>query len=301
MKKLVSNISKHRYSIILSFFSAVLFLGVACDESFDPREDNTEYFFSMYGYLDATVDTQWVRMVPVRDNFDPNTDPIDVEVRIRNVDTGDEALMSDSLFNPNPLVVMWNFWTTLEIIPEHTYEIVASLSDGRQSSTRITIPPDFPTPVYALYFGEEIIIVRDVDNVADVQAIYRVRDTFFNRELIYTFSHIRDSIRSPQGDQEKFFRLDGNRDIGLIARNFPDTEFQILDRQLFVASAGPDWINLYVLDEDIYTLAEGVSNIENGVGFMIGTITKTIPWGPCFDEQGEFIACELEKRIRQDQ
>lgn len=272
--------------------------GIACDESFEPREENTEYFFSMYGYLDATADTQWVRIVPVRENFDPTPDQIDVTVTIRNIETGEVAAMYDSLFNPNPLVAYWNFWTTMDIEPEETYEIIATRADGESSTTRVTIPPDFPTPIYAVYFGEEIIIVRGVRNVADVQAIYRVRDLFFNREYIYTFSHIRDSLDSPLGPQEQFFRLDGNRDIGLIARNFPDTDFEILDRQLFVASAGPQWINLYELDEEIYTLAEGVSNVENGVGFMLGAVTKTIPWSPCFTFDGLYTACDLEKRIR---
>ena len=68
---------------------------------------------------------------------------------------------------------------------------------------------------------------------------------------------------------------------------------------MFVASAGAEWINFYELDEDIYTLAEGVSNIENGVGFLLGAVTKTIPWQFCYDTDGTtFIACELETRIR---
>lgn len=277
-------------------------ISMSCDESFEPREENNAYFYSMYGYLDATADTQWLRIAPVREDFDPTRDQIDATVTIRNVDTGQEEIMNDSLFSPNPLVVMWNYWTTMPIEPEATYEVTATRSDGITSSSRITIPPDYPTPIYYVYNGQEVMIVRDVKNVADVQAIWRIRDTFFNREYVYTFSHIQDSLFSPFGySNEILFQLDANRDIGLIARDFPDTDFEVLDRQVFIASAGPQWINLYTVDENVYTLAEGVSNVENGVGFMLGTITKTVPWQPCFIERNgavEYAACELEKRIR---
>ena len=291
-------ISNNRLAL-LSALIITLLVAISCDESFEPREENTEYFFSMYGYLDATVDTQWIRLVPVREEFDPKPDQIEAVVTIRNIDSGEEAQMNDSLFNPNPLVVYWNYWTTMDIEPEETYEITAVRPDGQSSSTIVTIPPDFPTPIYAVLNGDEIIVVRGVDNVADVQAIYWIRDSFFNREYIFTFSHISDSLQSPFGfEDELLFRLNGNRDLELIARKFPDTEFLVLQRQLFVASAGPQWINLYELDEDIYTLADGVSNINEGVGFMLGTITKTIPWAACISEEGLFKACELEKRIR---
>ena len=289
------------YSRLGFFFVMILvaLIGISCDESFDPREENTEYFFSMYGYLDATADTQWIRLVPVREDFDPKPDQIQATVTIRNIDTGEEAIMTDSLFNPNPLVVYWNFWTTMEIEPEHTYEVIASLPDGETSRTTVTIPEDYPTPITALFFGEEVLIVRGVRNVADVTAIYQVRDLFFDRQYIFTFSHIRDSLQSPNSAEEILFKLDYNRDIGLIARNFPETEWVIEDQQLFMASAGPEWINLYEVEEEIYTLAEGVSNIENGVGFLLGTITKTVPWEICFDIDGTtYIACELETRIR---
>ncbi|MGB0346716.1 MAG: hypothetical protein ACPGGA_04470 [Balneolaceae bacterium] len=299
MKQVLKDISKFRTTGYLFAMFVIGFIATTCDESFEPREENSEYFFSIYGYLDASVDTQWIRLVPVRDEFDPKPDQIEAEVTIRNIDTGEQAVMDDSLFNPNSLVVYWNFWTTMQIEPEHTYEVVATLPDGESSSTIVTIPPDYPTPINALFFGEEVLIVRNVRNVADVTAVYRVKDLFFNREYVFTYSHIRDSLQSPNSTNELFFRLDYNRDIGLIARQFPDTEWVIEDQQLFVASAGPEWINLYEVDEEIYTLAEGVSNIDNGVGFLLGAVTKTVPWQFCFDTDGTtYIACELETRIR---
>lgn len=290
-------------SVVKRFLYTILFLGIsftACDETFEARQENTEYFYSIYGYLDATVDTQWLRITQVREVFDPTTDPIDATVTLRDIETNRVIVMNDSLFAPNELVAYWNFWTTEDIEYGATYELTASRSDGIQSSVMITIPPDFPTPVLERLDSGDFVIIEDVDNLADVQAIWKIRDLFRNREYVYSFSHIRDSVQSIPINQTKI-RMDGNRDLRLISRRFEDIEIEVLDRQIFVASAGPQWINLYELDENIYTLPEGVSNIENGVGFALGTVTKTIPWQSCFVESnGELVltGCELEERIK---
>ena len=131
-------------------FASLTTILISCDENFEPRQENTAYFFSIYGYLDASVDTQWVRLTPVRDNFDPDTDQIDVNVVIRNIETGEEVTMNDSLFNPNSLVAYWNFWSTMSIEPEQTYEIVATNNEREQSRVVVTIPKDYPTPINAI-------------------------------------------------------------------------------------------------------------------------------------------------------
>lgn len=281
------------YSVILVAF----FWVASCDENFEPRQENTSYFFSIYGYLDAMLDTQWVRLTPVRDNFDPDTDQIDVNVVIRNIETGEEVAMNDSLFNPNSLVAYWNFWTTMSIEPEQTYEIVATNNEREQSRVVVTIPKDYPTPINAINRDGEVLLIKGVKNVAEVSAIYLVKDTFFNKKYIFSYSHIEDSTRSFEDPSEVPFKLDYERDLNLISREFPETEWLIEKQQLNVVSAGPEWINFYELDDDIYTLPEGVSNVENGVGFLLGTISKTVPYEYCVDDKRDFIACELEDRI----
>lgn len=281
------------YSVILAAF----FWLASCDENFEPRQENTSYFFSIYGYLDATLDTQWVRLTPVRDNFDPDTDQIDVNVILRNIETGEEVAMNDSLFNPNPFVVYWNFWTTMNIEPEQTYEIVATNNEREKSKVVVTIPKDYPTPINAINRDGEVLLVNGIKNVAEVSAIYLVKDTFLNKKYNFSYSHIKDSTRSFNNPNEVSFGLDYTRDLNLISREFPETEWVIEKKQLNIVSAGPEWINFYELDDDIYTLPEGISNVENGVGFLLGTISKTVPYEYCVDEKGSFIACELEDRI----
>jgi hypothetical protein len=73
---------------------------------------------------------------------------------------------------------------------------------------------------------------------------------------------------------------------------------ELLGRQIFVAAAGPEW------DEDIpsfddlsYALPDAASNVENGVGYVIGIVSKSIPYKNCFDEEGDVVSCPAEQPI----
>ncbi|TVQ04901.1 MAG: hypothetical protein EA359_04900 [Balneolaceae bacterium] len=71
LKKLLNRFEKNNYSGILFTFAFSLFtftLFIACDEPFQPLLENNSAPFSIYGYLDATADTQWVR-VTLPENF----------------------------------------------------------------------------------------------------------------------------------------------------------------------------------------------------------------------------------------
>jgi hypothetical protein len=39
---------------------------------------------------------------------------------------------------------------------------------------------------------------------------------------------------------------------------------------------------IIILDDVLYALPEGISNVENGLGYMFGMVSKTIPYESCF-------------------
>lgn len=62
-----------------------------------------------------------------------------------------------------------------------------------------------------------------------------------------------------------------------------NTAVQVLDRHLFVAAAGPDWIGneqLESIDDLVYALPEVYSNVKGGTGYVVGIVSKTIT-DPC--------------------
>jgi hypothetical protein len=57
----------------------------------------------------------------------------------------------------------------------------------------------------------------------------------------------------------------------------------VISRDIFVASGGPEWNEeIIILDDVLYALPEGISNVENGLGYMFGMVSKTIPYESCF-------------------
>lgn len=124
-----------------------------CGGSFQPYEKNDKYPFSIFGYFDASADTQWVRISPARQEFNTSADVPDMKVTLKNMQSGESALLKDSLFVPDSAFKFLNFRTTMDIEPGETYELQAESTDGVSSRVTVTIPDEFPTPRFILGVG----------------------------------------------------------------------------------------------------------------------------------------------------
>ena len=295
-------VNKHRFlALIVTVMVSSLLILNACDETFEPLQENDRYFFSIYGFLDASADTQWVRIIPLREGINQLPE-MDATVTLENIDTGETSVMNDSLFNYQGGNAAWNFWTTMDLQPEGAYRLRAVNTDGNESTVVIEMPPDFPTPkVYEdqiTEFGVDTVLIEGVENLADVRTIWSVSDNFSPNNRIFNYPHLQDTVDANPG----FFMLEINtmQDIERIARIYhPEFNeamkfFTPQRAQVWVASAGPGWLYFPDIDENIITLPDGISNIENGTGYLIGIVSKTVPLSSCFDEDDEVIACEEE-------
>lgn len=71
---------------------------VSCNQTFEPFKENDMYFFTIFGYLDASADTQWVRIVLPRVQLDALAEVPEMQVTLENIETGQSVMMKDSLF-----------------------------------------------------------------------------------------------------------------------------------------------------------------------------------------------------------
>ncbi|MEX2456563.1 MAG: hypothetical protein WD381_04575, partial [Balneolaceae bacterium] len=156
-------------------FGVLLLLFSSCNSTFDPLEENDQYFFSMYGYLDASADTQWVRIMPLSETLYPDSaflDSTDVNVTLHSLETDELITMQDSVFHFVNDISAWNFSTTHQLQPDHTYLLSATNAEGNSSQTSISIPEEFPTPV--VYLGisttgeiiNAVVEIQGVENLA---------------------------------------------------------------------------------------------------------------------------------------
>lgn len=295
-------------SIPHRLFKALLYLLLAglfatgCNESFEPFKEDNQYVFSIYGYLDASADTQWVRVMPVREDFylDPDT-PAHATVTLEDMQNGKSVVMNDSLFAYAHGVYAYNFWTEMKLRPERTYRLTAQSPDGKSSSAEVELPKDFPAPyVRVLDDGQSIkvyVYIEGVERLVDVQTVYHIRNIRSGEEIVNGVTHLQDTLRTASGNFE--FVIDPGEDEEFLDRfglaSGPPSQFRVIKKQIYIASAGPDWHHFPSLDEKVIALPEGISNIRNGVGYLAGIVSKTVPRKSCFDESElVFVPCPLE-------
>jgi hypothetical protein len=259
---------------------------ISCNETFVPLQDRSESPFSMYGYLDASADTQWVRVIPVRQQLDTPAEIPEMSVTIENLETGDRAEMMDSLFQLRQGFNIINSWSTLDIQPNQTYQLQGELPNGLFSTASITTPEDFPQPnIDAFNSGcSGRLRISGVERLADVKSVWRIRFYFGGREdlRVITIPYRRQVLDLTDGDYS--VGIDTNKELSTIADETlttPDS-LDVLSRKIFIASAGPDWDeDLLSLEQLEYALPLVNSNVENGVGYMIGIVSKTIDLTHC--------------------
>lgn len=74
----------------INLFIVGIILLAGCDQTFEPIQENNQYYFSLYGYLDAAADTQWVRVGPARQDINETPDPAGIEVTLEDLQKTDE-------------------------------------------------------------------------------------------------------------------------------------------------------------------------------------------------------------------
>ncbi|TVQ00962.1 MAG: DUF4249 family protein [Balneolaceae bacterium] len=271
-----------------TFHFCLFTLFTACDDSFQPFQENDTYFFSIHGYLDASADTQWVRVGTIRQNIDELPDPEGIRVTLKDLQSGETVVMNDSVFTSQNVL---NFWTTMDIKHEQTYEITAEHTDGNKSRVTVTTPTGLPSinivPQCGVGVspGARIFIDDTVEHIADLQSVWYVilNPGTENRRRIYTFP-LRNILTHTSGYRGSYTaRVYWDRELTQIEQSVGlGTEISVTARQFFVAAAGPEWDdNISSIVNLEYFLLGTASNVENGLGYVVGVCSKWFRQDSC--------------------
>ncbi len=287
--------SRFRYWLLLT--ASLLLTLSSCDDSFQPLQENDTVPLSIYGYLDASADTQWVRVTPIRDQVNQPPVKPEMQVTLEHLETGIITVMNDSLFLFDDGFHILNSWSLKTIEPGQTYRIKAVRPDGAASQAQITIPGDFPAPILLDRDGcKALMRIEGLEKLADVQSQWHVRilfsgigGTIYEREGFYFIPHRDKAERVADGAYT--VQIDTREELAQIRNEIlvpPGTSIiiQVLSRQLYVASGGPEWNEEITSLSDIaFARFDLLSNVENGLGFILGIVSKSIPYIPvprCF-------------------
>ncbi|MEX1213014.1 MAG: hypothetical protein WEA36_09230 [Balneolaceae bacterium] len=289
----------------------VMILGVlctSCDTTFEPMQENDQYHFSVYGYLDVAADTQWVRVTPVRDQLRPTGEPLDAVVTLENLSNGETIVMNDSLIQTLgetvPIV-----WTTKKIDPDTPYEMHVQGTEQRESQAEVHTPNEIPTPIVNISSAPGLhpheFFADEIENLIDARALYCARERGASEHEFRIFSIPVKEYRelTVEGFPNRYrIELRGIEPYLAQQLSVPLAElrntYEFFPRQVRVFASNEHWPDFISLDRFEQELPDGaVSNVEDGVGFLGSVASSTARFETCHDEHGDEVACEPEKPI----
>ncbi|MGW8268253.1 MAG: hypothetical protein ACWGSQ_17940, partial [Longimicrobiales bacterium] len=265
---------------LLAWVLAVLAAG-ACDDSFSPIAPG-EVHLSVFGYLDASADTQWVRVMPIRPLMLTSPDSLGAEVTLEPLGTGRMIHLRDSVFHfsyyGDPDVgsrgaYLHNFWTTERIDPGAAYRFSVRRSGEDPAEALVEIPDEYDVEVWLGQARSETDYLR-IDGVEHVP--FTVAEAHFYDRCGSSVDSVRFDKRSADGGGV----LVPIRKEPVVPREgcgLPGVE----KRELRVVGSKLEWPSGQAYSTHALAVPEGASNISNAVGFLGGVLTRVVPYEAC--------------------
>lgn len=260
---------------------ALALLAAACDNAFEPIAEG-EVHFSVFGYLDAAADTQWVRVMPIRPLSVTTPGAYGVDVTLQDVATGRRVALRDSLFRFSDYTHdqlgsegLWvhDFWTTEPIEPGATYRFAALRPGQDPAEATVAVPEDYAVEVWLL---QHVTGAPDLLRVVGAPHVpFLVGYTHFTDGCGAGVDSVRYEA-DPDGQGTSTVAVPWRRLTPRVGCGSPKAGRQEI-RVVASTAAWPagDAFSPWGL------APERVSNVSNAVGFLGGALTKVVPWEQC--------------------
>jgi hypothetical protein len=265
----------------------------ACDESFDPIAPS-ELAFSVFGYLDASAETQWIRVMPIRPLKVTLQDALGATVTLEHLGTGRIIELRDSLFRfssyLDPVLgfegmYVHNFWTPEEIEPGAAYRFSARREGKEPAEAVVEIPRDYEVEVAIrqspdTYDPDSLRIT----GLKHLPFLWMLKTYHENCPPFPPRGVVRERIEARSVDDGTW--VTAITKSGL-ARHAVACSPPVVEKwELWMIGSEAAWpaggYSPSALGESGRT-----SNVSNAVGFLGGVLTKLIPYEDCtFESEG---------------
>ena len=266
-------------------------LSTGCTESVDPII-GTDLPFTIWGFMNAGADTQYVRVYQIADRLHiDTTTSIDAEVSSTDLTTGERREWSYKTIFVDSVTTGHIFWSPFRAEHQHRYRLEVVRSDGSTSSAEATVPSevDFQIDVDGNRSAFPVQIEGDVPNIVGLRVTYHainVPPALVWPPTAQVHPPVLHSVTVPY--DEKLTRI-GDRwtvtvnmvqDTAAVREAFranclitgpggsaPDIWLRGME---FTAVAADSAWNPPggVFDPDVLAVPGTMSNVENGYGFM---------------------------------
>lgn len=264
--------------------------GSGCDTTFDPFEALDDAHFTIYGYLDAAADTQYVFVTPLRRQAGPAEAPLAAVVTLEHLRTGIATVWRDTLVAGPDGQRQHLFWSDAPLQPGETYRFVVAGAGGAASQATVTLPPDFPLPAFddGASLGNPAPRAQSLTFSPVVAELAYLEITYYLRFAATPFEP-QQPINTSYGDRVRRFGDHlglGFDAYGDVLRVVPPRSCPTADSATAVIVVTlPGWPRFEGFPLERLALPETVDNIEGGFGFLGGVLSKrmTLPIGSIFD------------------
>lgn len=253
--------------------------GMACDDSFAPFAPNAQRL-SVWGYLEVARDTQWIRIGALRPTVLASGDSLPVQATLEDLAGGGiiqlrQATVRADVISPmdSTGTTVHNFWTTAPVRAGASFRFRAKGDVGSPVEAVIRVPPDYRMEVLVGQSWNrsrsDSLVLIGLRYVAFVKVTTLAVDSCGNFSEEQTFAPVSDSLHEAHSTP--------------VTRPAPGRRARcsasfVVGRTLSVVGAGSTWPqgSNFAAMGDV-----GPGNITNGVGFLGGTLSKTVPYENC--------------------
>ncbi len=286
--------------VLMALFSA------GCDESVDPFI-GTDLPYTIWGFLNAASDTQYVRVFSISDELVPARGPIDAQVFSTDLTTGQRQQWSYEQVQFDSLVQGHIFWSPFRAEHERRYQLEVIRSDGARSSATVTVPSPVAVEVDVDIDQRTVIPVRivgDVPNLVGTRVTYNAVNvpptkawpvgTPIAEPVQLPVTVIYDNVVTRESDAWEL-EVDLVRDFiaveAIYRRNCLITtvfgsapDIWLRDIEFTALAADSTWAPPGgVFDPNLLSVPGTFTNVENGYGFFGAGLGIRYSWTPTTD------------------
>ena len=278
---------------LLSVFTLAALLLNACSDDVNPFI-GTELPYTVWGNINPQADTQAVRVFLIDDILQlVSPDPLDAEVTITELDSGDRHVLKDSVIQLPNGDYRHIFWAAFNVQHLNTYRLEVERSDGElTNSNDVQVPAPIELDVVPTDPNALSELIQRVNILDQPPALPRIDVTY------RTFSVSSDRVRIADNpvtlqytgttrivDDTLRLDMDLRADFREIRLNFDENELgglicvEGVDLEVHVGNAA--WQSpTGVFDPNFLVEPGSLSNIENGFGFFGAGYVETIEFLP---------------------
>ena len=292
----------------------------ACEEDITDGL-STERPFTVYGYVNPTADTQYVRVFPItQTNLDLEApEPIDAAVTFRNLASGDAFAARDSIVQFFSGRYGHVFWSPFRPEFEGQYAIEVRRSDGATSTATTQVPSELQTArgePYTRFSLEKqgfvpylpLDLTGQHMRLLRLTARYEVELLNVGRQVI-ELPYLAEASTTAQGwhvefdMQEDFDRIfEALREL---RERYGEETVDFVRLEVLPEVVNPEWNPPGgIFDRDLLVEPGSFDNVENGFGFFGSAYQPVIryPVEPCLRLIVGYaespLACGPEERCR---